>query len=279
MIIGRQLRLEDYGASLDGTGIGDDDALEHAIQDAKDGIWSTCRIGWNGDLTLNRKPPKLDRVHLEGDDMAGSKICKKFSGGVLLHFDGRSGYTGGGLHNFSVPSDVGTSNSYIITGAAWKSGDSTYAPDGIQLEHLYLSSGPPERAPFRNIELFGIGRTVPPQGIRGPWIQNVTCFGAKGGNIWIPGIPAAKISGLNTYASTGCDADVYITGSSAFMSEDVRLLGCDIEGILHLAYQRKAILTGSIAKIAWDGPCEYVSVLAASPPVEIGTRPATCRII
>ena len=244
-IVGMPLRLERYGASLDGTGVGDDAAFAAAIQDAKNRTWRTSRIQWNGVLTLSQSPPSLYRIHLEGDDIYGSTIHKGYAGGVLLNFAGPAGFTGGGLHNFSVPTQPGSANSYIIRANA----TTEFSPDGLILEDLYLSSGVEVNAPFRNIEVVGDARLSPP-GIRGLVLRNVTCFGATGGNVFLSGVSRIVGSGLSTYKfGPGTDADVYVRGAPAFIVEDNYLSGCDIEGNLRLSRMNKARFQGSIASV------------------------------
>lgn len=281
-IMGMPLRLERYGARLDGTvptdgSMLDDDALAAAIADAKDRTWKTCRIQWDGMLTLTRQPPSMYRLHLEGDDQASSTISKRFAGGVLLNLNGPDGFTGGGLHNFSTPTTVFSVNSYVVLARA----TAGFAPDGLQLEHLYLSSGPTAHAPWRNIELSGAARNSPP-GLREPWIRNVTCFGATGGNVVLSGTPKLTACGLNVYAAEGTDAEVYLTGAPGFFADDINVTACDIEGTLHLSGLSCADIQGSIGSISWEtsfGECNYVTIRPSSPPLTNGAKPANCRVI
>lgn len=198
------INLADYGASLDGSGVGDSDAFDKALAAALVSR-STRTITWAGAFTPTRPLPALDRVHLEGADIYGSTIKKKFPGGVTLRFDGRPGYSGGGLHNFSVPDEPETANSYTIL---VRSNANGYSADGLQLEHLYLgSSGPAGVSAFRVLELDG-SRKVP-LGLRQVRINDVTCFGsAAPGTVYIAGTRDLHAQALRVYPAGGVYGDI-----------------------------------------------------------------------
>lgn len=169
------LDLRDYGATLNGSGVGDSAALDAAIADIASGVKGTSTIQFGGLLTLTHAPPPLVRVHLRGDDIYGSQVLKRYPGGILFYFNS---WSGGGLHNFTIPQDTGTPNSYTILVRAGP----VHAPDGLQLEDLYIGPGTGP-GPWRSIEIEGSGR---PLGIRQVRIRNVTCFGSSGyGNVVI----------------------------------------------------------------------------------------------
>jgi len=99
------LDLRDFGATLDGSGVGDSAAFAAAVDQINNNPNMTNNIRFNGVLTLTSPPPPLSRIHLWGDDIYGSLVLKKYPGGVLFYFNN---WSGGGLHNFSVPQDTGT---------------------------------------------------------------------------------------------------------------------------------------------------------------------------
>lgn len=160
------LRFEDYRARYGN----DDDALAAAIYDAKAGRGG-CVIRWYGQITLTREPPPLDRVHLWGDDIQGAVVAKRFIGGVLFRFAGRPGFSGGGLHNFSVTGTPELAGSYIV----YARGTPDWGPHCLQLENLYLGAGA-----YRAIEIVGYGNPgVSGLGARQVRIENVTCFATQ----------------------------------------------------------------------------------------------------
>lgn len=178
----------------------DSAAVNKAIADIKSGDRSSSRLLFGGPLVLTEPLPVLDRVTLEGDDGLGSTILKRFPGGVLFNFGGRVGYSGGGLLNFSVPTQPGTAGSYIILGRARADG---YAPDRLRLENLYIGGGA-----FRQIELSGAARTSP-LGIREPVIRDVTLFGATS-SVFFSTLVSAEIENLAVFPAGGDGAEVHI---------------------------------------------------------------------
>lgn len=188
--------LRDFGATLNGSGIGDSTALETVITRINSGVIKSKHIYFDGNLTLTRVPPNLDRIHIHGDEMLDSIVSKKYSGLWYFRWEGRPGYSGGGLHNLAIPSDVFTPNSYMIILRATSSG---YAPDSFEMENLYLASGTGVNAPYRVIDISGTAR-VSPIGIRQIRMKNVTTFGAVGGcAIYMDGTVDFLSWGLRTY--------------------------------------------------------------------------------
>lgn len=273
-IIGSPLRLEHYGAALDGE-TPDDDALARAIQDARDRVWSTCRVQWNGSLTVTKEIPALRRVHLEGDDIMGSIIKKKFANGILLKLTGEGGYSGGGLHNFAVPMIAGFGGGYLISADAVAGSQ----PDSAIIEDLYLASGAANR-PFRCLNFSGTARLSPP-GIRVLTMRNVTCFGATGGNVYLSGVDGLDARGLRTYPSPSGDADVYIAGTTQVRSADVNLSGSDIEGLVRLSDVVNGDISGSIGGVIWGANCTNITIRPYGGVLgtEQGARGPGCRVI
>jgi hypothetical protein len=190
------VHLRSYGATLNGSGIGDSTALQNAINDINNGVVKTNHIYFDGNLTLTTPPPMFDRIYLHGDNIYGSIISKKYYGGYYLRWEGRPGYSGGGLYNVGIPTDQYSPNSYMIMLRATSSG---YAPDGFEMENVYLASGVASNAPFRVIEIYGLPRTSP-IGIRQVRFKNVTCFGATGGcSVYIDGAVDFLSWGFRTY--------------------------------------------------------------------------------
>lgn len=196
------INLADFGAALDGAA-SDSDAFDRALSAAL-ASRKSCTLTWVGDLTLTRPTPNLDRVHLEGGDIYGARVKKKFPGGVLFRFEGRAGYSGGGLHNFSVVDEPETAGSYIILARAKADG---YAPDGLQLEHLYLGSGRSDVSAFRAIEIDGTRRF--PLGARQVRIHDVTCFGSSApGTVYLAGTRDLYAQALRVYPAGGSYGDI-----------------------------------------------------------------------
>lgn len=273
--MGMPLRLENYGAALNGV-TPDDAAFAAAVADAEARTWSTCRIQWNGALTLTRQPPPLYRVHLEGDDICGSTVIKNYPGGLLFQFAGPPGFSGGGLHNFAVPSTPGTAGSYLIYSAP---PNSDYAPDCLILDHLYLASGVAADAPFRNIHLDGSARLSPP-GLRQVIIEHVTCFGATGGNCWFAALDAARIDDLSTFDVPGTDGDVYLEGGNGFPGAEITIRASTISTALHIGHLWDVQVAADIGEIHWDDPAAAnVSIQTRNQGVpQVGSMPASCRV-
>lgn len=201
-----------YESPLNGVD-SDSDAFERAVADIQSGDRKSTRLLFNGALTLTRQTPVLDRIVIEGDDGLGSTVGKKFPGGVLFNFGGRVGFSGGGLLNFAVPSNVGTPGSYTILARARADG---YAPDRMRLENLYIGGGA-----FRQLEMTGAAR-LSPLGIREPVIRDVTLFGATS-CVFLSTLVAAEIDNLAVFPAGGAGADVYIQNciESSFRSLNV----------------------------------------------------------
>lgn len=190
------LDLEDYKVN----GASDDAALAAAIVDAKSG--SDPEIYFYGSLTLRQPPPYLDRVHLIGRDIYGATVTKAYPGGVLFRFDGRPGYSGGGLHNFSIMAAPGNAGSYAIL-ARSKPG---YGPHGLQLEDLYIGAGF-----YRAIEIAGHDNpNVPGQlGVRQVRVNNVTVFGTTApASVYLHWTSDARLEALRLYPAGGVYGDL-----------------------------------------------------------------------
>lgn len=195
-----RLGVYPYETPLDSVG-SDSDALERAIHAVISGDSKSTQILFNGPLTLTRPPPVLDRVHIIGDDIAGSVVLKKYPGGVLWNFGGRVGYSGGGLHNFAIPTMPGCGGGYTILGRARPDG---YAPDSLRLESLYVGSGAnPADQPWRNLELYGYPRTSP-IGIRGAVLQDLIFFGATS-NIVFDSLVSCDVENIGVFPAPFTD--------------------------------------------------------------------------
>lgn len=171
------IHLRDYGATLNGSGVGDSLALQKAINDINSGVVKSAHINFDGHLVLTTPPPIFDRHYLHGDNIYGSVVSKTYPGSYYFRFEGRPGYSGGGLSDFSIPTTPASVGSYMVLARATAAG---YAPDGLELKNLYLGSGIGANSPFRIIDLNGTARTSP-YGARQCRFINVTCFGATGG--------------------------------------------------------------------------------------------------
>jgi hypothetical protein len=254
-IVGSPLRLENYKTP----GLSWSDALEKAIADAESGIWSTCRITFGTQVKLTRRL-RLSRVHIEGDDIYGSTLIKDYTDDPLfIYINGQAGWSGGGLHNFGVPATPKTPGSYTI----YMAGQSGYMADGFRLEHLYLNSGIPAHAPYRNIHFDGSGRTSP-SGSRVNWISNVTCFPAENVSVYMAGLNKLTAVGLNTYGNIPARRDGHVwCVSPNFQTMDVSIDGCDIEGNLQLQGLNCCMFRGSFTDIVWVGECHNTVVDSA----------------
>jgi hypothetical protein len=271
-IIQAPLRIENY-RKPGGT---DDEALGAAIADVNSGRYSR-QICWNGPLTLSVQPPPLHRVHLVGDDTLGAKVVKNYRGQILFRLDGPPGQGGGGFHNFSIPTTIHSPGSTLFY---YSAANSSFAPDEIVLEHLYLSSGPLERAPFRNIHMDGSLRASP-QGIRQPTILFVTCFGTTGGNVYIPGWCGATIESLRTYCVPGTDGDVYIKEGSGWQAADNEMFASTVSSTLRIGNVVNCRLEGTFGAISWDSPSAInVKVVPRNPNSmkTYGELPPSCSI-
>lgn len=171
------IHLRSYGATLNGSGVGDSAALQAAYNDINNGVVKTSRILFDGHLCLTTPPPTFDRHYLQGDNIFGSIVSKTYPGSYYFRFEGRPGFSGGGLSDFSIPTTPTSVGSYMVLARATAAG---YAPDGLELKNLYLGSGIGANSPFRIIDLNGTARTSP-YGARQCRFINVTCFGATGG--------------------------------------------------------------------------------------------------
>lgn len=199
--------LRDYGATLNGSGVGDSDALQSAVTAINTGLRPTNHIYWNGNLTLTRVPPMLDRHYLHGDNIYGSIISKKYPGAWYLRWQGRPGYSGGGLSDCSIPTDQYSPGSYMVILRATADG---YAPDGFELKNVYLGSGIGANAPFRTIDVNGSYR-VSPYGVRQVRFNNVTCFGGTGGcTVYIDGTADFIAKALRCYPGGAPYGNVYL---------------------------------------------------------------------
>lgn len=188
-------------------------------------------------MTLAAPLPTLDRITFEGDDMMGATVRKAFSGGVLFNFGGRVGYTGGGLVNFSVPTQPTTAGSYIFMSRARADG---YAADSLRLERLYLSSGGvPANQPFRNIEIVGSARRSP-LGQREMTIRDVTCFGSTGGEMFDT-LVGATVDNLQIFPAplSGGGAWFQNCDSSSFDSLNVQV-PINRSGNVYCSFRNKA---------------------------------------
>lgn len=201
--------LRDYGAVLDGISANgeDDNALEAAIRAvrAPPPRLTSSRIWWHGVLTLRRPPPSITGCQIEGDSMLSAIVLKAYPGDVLWRLTDVGQTIGGvtALRNFAVPQYTGTPGSYTILARA----TSTWAPDCLELENLYLGSGTGP-GPFRTIELDGTAR-VTPIGIRQPRVHNVTCFGSSAAaNVYFAGTVDLFATCLRVYPAGGTFGDV-----------------------------------------------------------------------
>lgn len=181
----------------------DDDAFAAAIAAAKSG--NDPRIEFYGAITLFRSPPPIDRVHIFGRDIYGAVIVPKFTGGVLFRHDGRDGYSGGGLHNFSISGGSHLAGTYAIL-ARTRPG---YGPHGLQLDNLYIGGGF-----YRAIELVGhdnpnLNTQTGALGLRQPRLSNVTVFGtAAPASVYLHWTADARIEGLRLFQAGGAYADL-----------------------------------------------------------------------
>jgi len=207
----KYIDLKSYGATLNGSGIGDSDALQNAVNDINSGVAGTSHIYFNGNLTLTRLPPILDRHYIHGDNIYGSIISKKYVGGWYLRWDGRPGFSGGGLFDCSIPTDGYSQGSYMIMLRARADG---YAPDGFHMENVYLASGIGSNAPFRVLEIIGTPRSSP-LWIRQARINNVTLFGAQGGcAAYIDGTVDLVTVGFRSYQGAGAYGQILYTSNN-----------------------------------------------------------------
>lgn len=199
--------LRDYGAALDGVSASgeDDNALEAAILAVRARVGSS-RIWWRGVLTLRRPPISITGCQIEGDSMLSSMVRKLYQGAALWRMDDVGQSIGGvtALRNFSVPQDGGTPGSYTILARA----TSTWAPDCLVLENLYIGSGSGP-GPFRSIELNGLARASP-AGIRQVRIHNVTVFGSSAtANVYFAGTVDLFATCLRVYPAGGTYGDIF----------------------------------------------------------------------
>jgi hypothetical protein len=266
-ILGMPLRFERYRMKYDN----DDDAFAAMLKDALDREWGTCRMHFGAPIILSRPPPALYRVHLEGDDLFGATITQAYNGRALLQFEGPPGYSGGGLHNFSIGHGADYSGGTFIA----SENRNGFEPDGLILENLYM--GGYGGRPFRCIHL--IGNRAKPSGMRGLRLDNVTCFGAQGGNVYLRSLVLASMRGLNVYRAGG-DGDLYCLGvPSALMAEDINASACDIEGTLRLDYIRSAEFQGSFASVHWGKrTCSYTSIRSTHPVDQAGIKGNACTL-
>jgi hypothetical protein len=261
------LRFERYRMKYDN----DDDAFAAMLKDALDREWRTCRMQFGAPIILSRPPPALYRVHLEGDDLFGATITQAYNGNALFQFSGPPGYSGGGLHNFSIGHGADHSGGTFIASES----SSGFEPDGLILENLYI--GGYGGRPFRCIHL--IGHRANPGGMRGLRLDNVTCFGAQGGNVYLRSLVLASMRGLNVYRAGG-NGDVHCVGvPPALIAEDINASACDIEGTLRLDYITSAEFQGSFASVHWGKrTCSYTSIRSARPVNQDGIRGNTCTL-
>jgi hypothetical protein len=266
-ILGMPLRFERYRMKHNN----DDDAFAAMLKDAVDREWRTCRMQFGAPITLSRQPPPLYRVHLEGDDLFGATITQAYNGRALFQFAGPPGYSGGGLHNFSIGHGADYSGGTFIV----SENRSGFEPDGLILENLYM--GGYGGRPIRCIHL--IGNRAKPSGMRGLRLDNVTCFGAQGGNVYLRSLVLANVRGLNVYRAGG-DGDVYCLGVPfGLMAEDINASACDIEGTLRLDYIRSAEFQGSFASVHWGKrTCSYTSIRSTRPVDQDGIKGNSCTL-
>lgn len=207
-----------YESPLDGVQ-SDSEAFNRAIADILCGDSRSTIVEFSGPLVLTSAPPVLDRVTIEGDDATGSVILKRYPGGILFHFGGRSGFNGGGLVNFSIPTDTGSAGSYTIMGRARADG---YAPDNIRLERLYIGSGGnPSAQAWRHLELIGSPR-VSPIGLREPLIRDVTIFGSIGGE-YLDALVAADVDNLQVFPAPCTSSSLTINNCIGSSFDDLNI--------------------------------------------------------
>jgi hypothetical protein len=266
-ILGMPLRFERYRMKYDN----DDDAFAAMLQDALHREWRTCRMQFSAPIMLSRPPAPFYRVHLEGDDLFGATITQAYNGRPLFQFAGPPGYSGGGLHNFSIGHGAEYSGGTFI---ASENGNG-FEPDGLILENLYM--GGYGGRPHRCIHL--IGNRAKPEGMRGLRLDNITCFGAQGGNVYLRSLVLASIRGLHVYRAGG-DGDVYCLGvPTGLIGEDINASACDIEGMLRLDYIRSAEFQGSFASVHWGRrTCSYTSIRSTRPIDQDGIKGSACTL-
>jgi hypothetical protein len=266
-MIGMPLRFERYRMKYNN----DDDAFAAMLKDAVDREWGSCRMQFGAPIILSRPPPAFYRVHLEGDDLFGATLTQAYSGGTLVEFAGPPGYSGGGLHNFSIGHAPEYSGGTFVASVRANG----FEPDGLILENLYM--GGYGGRPFRCIHL--VGSRAKPAGIRGLRMDNITCFGAQGGNVYLRSLVLAGIRGLHVYQAGG-DGDVYCLGvSTVLMAEDINASACDIEGTLRLDYVRSAEFQGSFASVHWGTrTCSYTSIRSTRPVDQDGIKGNACTV-
>lgn len=207
-----------YESPLDGVQ-SDSEAFNRAINDIICCNNRSSVVEFSGPLVLTQPPPVLDRVTIEGDDPMGSTILKRYPGGILFHFAGRPGFSGGGLVNFSIPTDTGSAGSYTIMGRARADG---YAPDNIRLERLYIGSGGnPNAQAWRHLELIGSARTSP-VGVREPLIRDVTIFGSIGGE-YLDTLVAADVDNLQVFPAPRSSSSLTISNCIGSSFDDLNI--------------------------------------------------------
>jgi hypothetical protein len=184
-MIGMPLRFERYRMKYNNDAV----AVAAMLKDAVDREGGSCRMQFGAPIILSRPPPAFYRVHLEGDDLFGATLTQAYSGGTLVEFAGPPGYSGGGLHNFSIGHAPEYSGGTFVASVRANG----FEPDGLILEHLYM--GGYGGRPFRCIHL--VGSRAKPAGIRGLRMDNITCFGAQGGNVYLRSLVLAGIRGLH----------------------------------------------------------------------------------
>lgn len=227
------LRLESYGAPLDGSADGTP-ALDAAISDAQNG--ASRRIQWNGTLRLDSQPIPATGVHLEGDDIYGTELIKNFTGDGIIFDPAVPNYWGGGVHNMTVKNAAGVAGGTLF----WGKDHSTNSHDQIQFEHLYLGGGDANNRPAYLIWVDGKSRNAGgAKGVRGMWMKDIIGFGTTGVSIYLGSVNILDASGVSLYPAPlalPANATLWVQGTATNKCEDINLTGLDIQGAMTLEH-------------------------------------------
>lgn len=150
----------------------------------------------------------LSGITLRGYGSMGSKVFYNKNSGVLFHWSGDSGYTGGGIHGVGIFLEGGFGNS--ASSAILLQGDSSYQPDQFNASDLYITALG-DSYWYSGFKAYGNAR-ISPQGIRVADIRNVQLFRCHGTGVYLSNIVQWSLANIGAYAGLGAGNNFYLAG-------------------------------------------------------------------
>ena len=191
-----------------------------------------------GSWLMNSGPAPLGRIGIEGAGSMASEIVYNNLAGAAFNYDGGGGFDGGGIRGLGLMLEegLGMSNAYGIL----LQGNSTYQPDQMMFEDIYMSSIGASSYWWDGFHADGTARTHP-QGIRIASLKQVEIFNCHNVPLYLSNVVGWTLENVGVFTGSGTNGnDIFIVGGSTHVTG----VGVNYGGTLHTSPSLDVVING-----------------------------------